>query len=68
MIGVVNMLELLAPTIGFTIGIICAGAIYQDVLRATQLENKLMQSMIERLREDAKRWQARRDAKGRFVR
>jgi len=66
MIGVVNMLDLLAPAIGFAIGVICAGAIYQDVLRATQLENKLMRSMILRLSNGIK--PRKRDGKGRFVR
>jgi len=62
------MLDLLAPAIGFAIGVICAGCIYQDVLRATQLENKLMQSMILRLGDKAERLQRKRDGKGRFVR
>jgi len=60
------VIDLLAPAIGFAIGVICAGAIYQDVLSATQLENKLMQSMIERLKGYVK--PRKRDGKGRFVR
>jgi len=59
------VIDLLAPAIGFAIGVICAGAIYQDVLCATQLENKLMRSMIERLSNVKPR---KRDGKGRFVR